>query len=248
MTSACIVSSAAISTSKSTNDIENTRANLEKWIETQRVISKEKHDLVVAREMLNERIELVQHEIKSLQDKIEDAKDSIDEADKKRDEMMRENEKLKNASESLTVILVSLEDRVKQLLKRLPDLITERVKPLSQRLPDDTLTTKLSVSERFQNIVGILNEVDKFNRDISVTSEVITLEAGNSVEVTALYIGIGQGYYASANGKIAGIGTASPQGWVWKPANEAANQIGDVIAILKNEKVASFVQLPIEIQ
>jgi hypothetical protein len=122
------------------------------------------------------------------------------------------------------------------------------VKPLSQRLPDDANETKLSLAERFQNVVGILNEVDKFNREISVTSEVRTLADGSSVEVTSLYIGIGEAYYVSANGAIAGVGVASEQGWIWKPANEAAPQIADVIAVLKNEKVASFIQLPVEVK
>ncbi len=247
----CIVyllSSGTVSANKSTSNIENTRVALEKWVEIQRIISQEKRDLALAREMLTERIKLVQCESESLRGKISEAEESIAEADKKRAEMIEENEKLKEASASLGSTLVLLEERTRQLLQRLPDPIRERVKPLSQRLPDNTGQSKLSVAERFQNIVGILNEVDKFNREISVTSEVRTLTSGSSIEVAALYIGIGQAYYASANGSIAGIGTVSDEGWVWRPANEAAAQIADAIAILKNEKVATFVQVPVEIE
>ena len=244
----CFFPSIAISNNKTSVDIESASTAIEKWVETQRIISSEKRDMVLAREVLTERIELVECEIKSLQNKISQAEESITEADKKRAEMLEKNEKLKKASDSLGNILVSLEKRTRQLLKCLPDPIRQRVKPLSQRLPDNTGQCKLSVAERFQNIVGILNEVDKFNREISVTSEVRTLRDGSSVEVTALYIGIGCAYYASANGNVAGVGTASSQGWEWKQANEAAEQIIAAIAILKNEKVASFIQLPIEIQ
>ena len=229
-------------------NIEDTRTALEKWVETQRIISQEKRDLVLAREMLTERIELVGREIKSLENKIHETQESIAEADKKRAEMMEDNEKLKKASNALSRILVSLEDRTKQLLKRLPEPIRERVKPLSQRLPENTEECKLSTAERFQNVVGILNEVDKFNHEITITSEVQTLEDGSSVEVTALYIGIGQGYYASANGSVAGIGTATKNGWVWQQTNNAAKQITEIIAILKNERETSFVQLPITIE
>jgi hypothetical protein len=59
-----------------------------------------------------------------------------------------------------------------------------------------------------------LNEVNKFNREITVSSEVLTLSGGASAEVTALYVGIGKAYYVSRNGSAAGIGTASPDGWV----------------------------------
>jgi hypothetical protein len=229
-------------------NIRDTRAALEKWVETRRIISEEKRDLALAKEMLNERIELVQREIKSLREKIGEAEKSIAEADKKRSGLLADNAKLKGASGSLGQALVALEERTSGLLVRLPDPLRERVKPLSQRLPGSMEETKLSLSERFQNVIGILNEINKFNREITVTSEVRTLPDGSSAEVTALYIGIGQGYYSGQNGKIAGVGWATDDGWVWKPANEAAAPIAAAIAILKDEQVASFVRLPIKIQ
>lgn len=244
----CVFSTSAISADDTAAQIEKTLDAQEKWVETQRIISEEKRDLAIAKEILNERIELVEREISSLKGKISDAEESIAEADKKRGEMIEENNKLKQASESLETVLVSLEEQTKGLLRRLPDPIRERVKPLSQRLPDGSGKNKMSVSERFQNVVGILNEVDKFNREISVTSEVRTLSDGTSVEVTALYIGIGHGYYSSSNGNIAGIGIPTDDGWKWKEANESAAQIADAISILKNEKVAAYVKLPVEIK
>lgn len=237
----------AISADEQTAAIENTRTALENWIKTRDLISKEKQDFVLKKEILNERIRLVQNEIESLHTKIKEARNSIAEADKKRQDMMEENNDLKGASVSLQDNLILLEQGIHQLIKRLPDPIRQRIKPLTQRLPENPNETKLSVSERFQNVVGILNEVDKFNREITVTSEVRTFPDGSSVEVAAVYLGIGQAYYASANGAVAGIGTASGDRWVWKEQNDAAPQIADVIAILKNEKVASFVLVPVEI-
>ena len=232
-----------------TSKIEDAKTSLEKWVETQRIISQEKHDLALAKEMLTERVELIQREIESLHLKIGEANEGIAEADKKRAEMIEENEKLKIASIALGNKAKVLEDGIRQFLRRLPDPIRDRVKPLSQRLPNNVDQTKLSVAEHFQNIVGILNEVDKFNREVSVTSEVRTLSDGSSVEVATLYLGVGQAYYAGgANGKIAGTGTASDDSWIWKPENTAASQIADAIAVFKNEKVASFVLLPIEIK
>lgn len=83
----------------------------------------------------------------------------------------------------------------------------------------------MSLSERFLNVVGVLNEVNKFQREVTVTSEVRKLaETGSSAEVTAVYVGIGQGYYTTANGKSAGIGNATATGWEWTPNNAAAPQ------------------------
>ncbi len=244
----CITCTALIGDEDNESKTQITKAAMEKWIETQRVISQEKRDLALSKETLNDRIAVVQREIESMQGKVKDAESSIAEADKKREELVDENEKLKVASSSLVSVLKNLEGKLRHLVERLPDPIRERIKPLSQRLPEDSEQTKQSVAERFQNIVGILNEVDKFNREISITSEVRTLEDGSSVEVAALYIGIGQAYYTSANAAFAGTGTISDTAWVWKPNNQAAAEIASAIAILKNEKVASFVRLPIEIK
>jgi FtsZ-binding cell division protein ZapB len=227
---------------------DGVRAALEKWVESRRVISQEQRDWALGKEMLNERIDLVQQEIDGLKEKISDAEKSISEADKKRADLVEQNDALKEASSALDETVLALENSTRALLKRLPDPIRDRVKPLSQRIPEDVEETKLSLAERFQNIIGILNEVNKFSREITLTSEVRSLPDGTSAEVTALYVGIGQAYYASADGKIAGSGTASADGWAWTPNNGIAAEIMNAIAILKNEQVASFVQLPVEIK
>jgi septal ring factor EnvC (AmiA/AmiB activator) len=244
----CLLSSIAISADVTDGDVDKTRAVLEKWVETCRIISQEKHDFDLAREMLSERIELVEREIESLRGKISKTRESITETDKKQAELLEENEKLKKTSASLSGITIDLEDKTNELLMRLPDPIRERVKPLSQRIPNNPEETKLSQSERFQNIAGILNEVNKFNREITVTSEVRKLTDGTSVEVIVLYIGIGKAYYVNGKGNVAGMGTASADGWIWTPVNESAAQIAKAIAIYKNEIAATFVQLPINIQ
>ena len=228
--------------------VDGVRAALEKWVESRKVISQEQRDWALGKELLNERVDLVRQEIDSLKEKIADAEKSISEADKKRAGLVEDNEKRKSASESLAGTVLTLEQNTGGLLKQLPDPIRERMKPLSQRIPENADETKLSLAERFQNIIGILNEVNKFNREITLTSEVRSLPDGSSAEVTALYVGIGQAYYASTDGKIAGTGTSSADGWIWTPDNKAAAEISQTIAILNNEQVAGFVQLPVEIR
>ena len=243
-----LVSSQAVASDESAQNIESAKSTIQQWVETQRVIPQEKRHFKVSQEMLNERIELLQNEIKSLNVKIEDAEKSIAEVDKKREEMVQENETLKEASSSLTGTITNLEVKTKHMLKRLPDPIRDRVKPLSQRLPEKPQDSKLGISERFQNVVGILNEVDKFNREITAHSEVRAIDGGESFEVVSLYVGIGRAYYASANGNLAGVGYPAEDKWVWEAKNDFAQDILKSIAILKNEEMASFVKLPVEVQ
>lgn len=230
--------------------LETARTALEKTVETRRILSKERRDWKVGKELLEERIGLVGRETDALKERIAGAEASISEADKSKVELVEENDRLKAAAAGLADGIVAIEARTRALLNRLPGMLRDRVKPLSQRIPaaDAKEPTKLSLSERFQNVVGILNEVNKFQREITMASEVRELSDGTSVAVTALYVGIGQGYYVNEKGTIAGIGTSTAEGWQWRAANDAAPAIARTIAILENKEPASFVNLPIRIE
>jgi hypothetical protein len=243
-----LLSAGATSVDDGDDQVGDARAALEKWVETRRVISKERSDWKLGKQILEEQVELRRGEIENLRDLIEKTRDSVAEADKKRAELIAERDRLEQASASLVEVVGDLETRTKELLPRLPDPIRELVKPLSQQLPEDPSHTELSLGDRFQNVVGILNAVEKSGREISATSEVRALPNGTSAEVTALYVGIAQGYYVSADQGAAGIGSSSEEGWIWRPANEAAAEIAKAIAILNNEVGAEFVELPIRVQ
>jgi hypothetical protein len=232
---------------KPAESVDATRAMLEKWVETRRVISKEKHDWDLGQEMLRERIELVKQETRALHLKLADAEKSITEADAKKVELAAEQQRLAATATALTATVQELERQTLALVRRLPDPLRERVQPLSQRIPAGDEPTRLTVGTRYMNVIGVLNDVNKWNREITITSEVRKLADGSSAEVVVLYLGLGQAYYVTNNGAAAGVGRPGPDGWEWTPANDSAPQVKKAIAMLKNEQVAGFVQLPIRV-
>lgn len=234
---------------QSGSDLDGTRSALEQWVETRRVISRERRDWALGKEVLGDRIDLVSREIESLRGKITEAQQSITDADQKLAELVEQNDRLKAASTSLDGTVAALEARCRALLARLPEPILDRVGPLKQRLPaEDAEEVKLSLSERFLTIAGILTEVTKFHREVTLSSEVRQLSGGESAEVDTVYVGISYGYYCTVDGTSAGIGTATEQGWTWTPADEHAPAIAAAVKILKNEGVAGFVPLPVDIR
>ncbi len=231
-----------------TERIEATRDTLEKWVETRRLLSEEKRDWALAKDMLTSRAEILRGEVTEVDGRITEAEKSITDADRKAADLVAKNDALKLASSELATMAATLETRTKDLVKRLPDPIREKLRPLTQRLPEDPTKSELPLSTRFQNIVGIVNEVNKFNRELTVTSEVRKLADGSSAEVTAVYLGLAQGYYVGGGGKLAGVGGATENGWTWTAANEYAPQIAKVVAILKNENPAEFVPVPLGVK
>ena len=234
----------AVSAAQDGVEIDTTRASLEKWVETRRIISKERQDWALGKEVLEDRIEIVADEIASLRKRIEESEGDIAEADRKRAELLLQNERLKDASSSLEEAILGLEQRTQALIPRLPQPLQERIKPLSQQLPKGEA---LSLSIRFQNVVGLLNAINKFNTEITHTSEVHDLGWGTSAEVTAMYLGLGQSYYVNADGTSAAVGRPTKEGWEWSPATEQAADIQRAIMILKDEAQPAFVRLPVRI-
>jgi chromosome segregation ATPase len=228
--------------------LETARTTLEKWLETQKLIAREKAGWALDQATLQDQIALVQREIETLRGRIGDAERSIGEAEQKKAELAAQSARLQTGTAALEATVVVLEARTRELLRRLPEPIRARVQPLSQRLPEAPGAGKHGLGSRFETVVGLLNEVDKFQREITQASEVRQLADGTSAEVTAIYVGLGQAWYVGANGRVAGVGSATADGWVWTPADDAAPAIAEAIAILRNEKVARFVPLPFRIQ
>lgn len=228
--------------------LETIRTTTEKWVETQRILSKEKRDFALAKELLTERIALLEREIESFENKIREADAGIAEADRKRNEMLEEKDRLLDAVSVLKKLVDQMEERVCGLLERLPEPLREHVKPLSQRLGKSTESSRLSLSERFQNVIGILNEVDKFHKEITAASEIRTLPDGTSQEVAAVYVGISCGYFSNPAQTVGGFGFPDESRWSWTFKPEIAGSVSDLVAVLKNEKTASYVLLPLTIQ
>jgi hypothetical protein len=226
--------------------LEETRVTMDKWIETQQIISKERKDWQKGKEILLGRLELVKDEIASLTQTIRQAESGMAEIDKKRDELITENEKLKAADELLKNAVMGMEEEVRnlRLFKQLPEPILTKLQPLYQRIPEDSLTTKISTAERFQNVLGILNELNKANNEITVSYEVHNLSNGKPSEVKAIYVGLAQAYYVSAGGE-SGIGYPTAEGWKWEPSQAISRDVVLALEILDGKHSPAFVSLPV---
>lgn len=235
-------------TAAAATQVEETRAVLEKWVEARSVASKERRDWALAKETLRDRIDVQRREIASLRQRVAEAETSIGDAEKQQGLLAAEAEQRRATEARLIEQVTALEKRTLELLPRLPEPLREQVRPISQLLPtkpEDAARQRLD--ERFRNVLYVCKQVHKWNREVTVKSEVRQLADGTAVEVTVVYVGIGQGYYVGNKGAVAGTGTSTPAGWVWTPANDLAAEIGAVVAILKNEKVAAFVRLPVQV-
>jgi len=226
---------------------DGARASLAKWVETQQLIAKEKQEWQDGKQILQSRIDAVNGEIAALKQRMDETRRTAAEANDKKAGEVAEFESLQKAGADLATWVTGLESAMRTLETRLPEPLLQKVKPLYDRMPADARATNVSLAERYQNVVGILNEVGKFNNDITMVTEVRTLSDGKPAEVRTVYVGLAQAYFVSPKGD-AGIGRPGDSGWVWSAAREIAPQIEQVVEVLQNKAKPQFVSLPVKVQ
>ena len=224
--------------------LEETRLKMDKWLETQQIISRERKDWQQGKEILLGRLEVVKKETATLEEKTKQAEASVAEANKKRSELLAENDQLTAAGAQLTGAVAGMEGEIRKMFKQLPEPIQTKLQPLYQRIPEDPSKTRVAAAERFQNVLGILNELNKTNNEITVSDEVHNLADGRPSEVKAIYVGLAQAYYVSARGE-AGIGRPTADGWKWEPSKAVARDVLTALEILEGKQSPAFVPLPV---
>lgn len=228
--------------------VESARSAIEKLVQTRQIISQEKQNWRLSKRMLENRIELVNAEMGTLRTRIEEAQTGVGDAEGNRDELAAERDKRVEAIGALESRIEGFEARTMAILSQLPESIQERMRPISKQLPkDEKAKERMSLSQRYLAVTGVLTLLDKMNREILVGPERHVLSSGAEAEVTVMYVGLGQGYYVTNDETIAAVGTVENGKWTWKDASHAAVDIARSIRMYNNTDAASFVKLPIEL-
>lgn len=228
--------------------VEKSDEAMAAWLETSLLLSREKADWKALRATLEDRIALMESELAGLRQRTETAREEGARTAEEINTLEQEKDSLLRVSNQLAQDVAALEASLRAFLVKAPGPIRERVRPLSQRLPADSANATASTSERFQNVVGILNEMGKFGREISLASEIRDAGDGVQVEVTTMYLGFGQAYYVNPERGIAGVGRPGTDGWVWNMQPDIAAAVQQAIAIYRNELPAAYVRLPLEVR
>lgn len=226
---------------------ESARTLLAKWMETERILARERETWQHSRDMLKARIDLVNGEIRAQEEKTRALRTADADLGGKRAALSADDRSTRAVLGALSESIGSLESAVRGLSVRFPEPLLARIRPLVDRMPADPAHTRVSLAERFQNVVGILNEANKFDNDISMNAEIRTLSNGAPSEVRVVYVGLGQAYFVSANGE-AGIGRPGPDGWHWDVDRGIAPGVAQVVEILQAKSKPKLVPLPVDIR
>ncbi len=224
--------------------LNETRGTLEKWVEARQLISKTRGDWQSDKEMLEQTLQLFERELKAVEEQM--AKLGTNSTQVEKERSLAEAQ-LKSSNESLDqarLFAADFEGQIHRLVPRLPVPLQEILKPSLSRMPADSANTRMPPTERAQGIVGILNELDKFNNSVTLFSEKRKNEKGEEMAVETVYVGLGAAYFVNDAGDFAGSGAPGANGWEWTVRTELAAPVREVIRIYRNEQPARFISLP----
>jgi len=229
------------------NSIQLSRDSLAQWIEIQRIISSEESSWQTTKMTLEGRLALVQQELDELNGKVDQSNKTISEEDTRKTNLQRDLEAAKSATQTLVETAGALEAEIKKLKSILPDPILKKVQALYDRIPEDPASTRVSLAERYQNILGILNEADKANNELIVLSEVREIEGTSPTEVETIYIGLAQAFFVNADRNFAGLGRPVNGQWHWERLDQISTDVAEMLSVINAKGKPKFVHLPIQV-
>lgn len=227
--------------------LEETVNTLDKWVETERLISETKAEWEADKSSMENLISIYTQEIDTLSELIEAAEKDTSAAETRRSELTEQDKSIKEFEAQVEEGLMAAEKAIKGLQPLLPPPLQEELGPLFSTIPDDPKASKLSLGQRVQPIVAILTQVQKFNQVVTVVEGFREFEAGRTVQTEKIYFGLGAAYYVDQANEHAGYGVLGPDGWEWQDNDELITAVRNFIDIYRGTQQAKYVELPVSV-
>lgn len=224
-----------------------TRETFREWLRTEKQISQEQSAWKAEKEILADRIALLETEKEALEERIASAEERMSQAEGKRSDLTAERESALAAMASIRESLPQLEARAKALAATFPPPLREEISKLIQRIPENPENTRLSSAERLQAVIGILSQADKFNSGVSVVAEIRDI-GGRQAEVRTVYFGLGGAYFSDDAGSYAGVGIPVADGWEWEVVEGLGPAVTRLLGVYDGGREASFTDLPVHLR
>ena len=141
--------------------------------------------------------------------------------------------------------LKAIDARLVQLRSSLPPRLSAALE-----LPFRSLTsTELTLSERMQVTMTVLNRCTQFNRGINSEEELLNPGGEKSTQLLeVIYWGLSHGYALDRPKDKAWFGTPGQAGWEWQPVPEGAKRVAELIAIYQSKGEPVFVEVPARVK
>ena len=145
------------------------------------------------------------------------------------------------ALQSVGAQLKAMNARLFELRASLPPRLSEALEMAYKSLAAPDVT----VSERMQLTMTVLNRCIQFNRSITCEDEILTLGEGkNAQQLEVIYWGLSYGYVLDRPARQVWFGSPGPERWRWEPVPDAFDQVARLVTIYRGKAEPEFVEVP----
>jgi len=234
-----------------TSPTEKLKDSVREWIETMREIQKEETAWEQDSEVMKAYREALEVEIKQLEEDVATAKIRKQSGDKDSLETLDERDELEGAFAKLTLEVSEIEQRLSEILPKLPEPLKKNPKVL---LGVETLQASLKLADkdkskdltkRLFSALEVLAEIEKFQQLVHVNPELHKDKDGREFKVQVVYFGLAMAYGVNEDGSFAITGLPGDDGWTFVERPDLAPKITQLVASATSEKDTSFSQLPL---
>ncbi len=230
---------------------EDLRNSVREWVETMRKIQEEETAWTRDKDVLQGYREGLEKEIEDLKEEIERAKTRREGGDKQSLDKLTERDLYAKAQDGLARQLRVLEEGLAARLPLFPAPLREQAKVA---LAIETLQGGLQlppekqsqdVSKRLYNATELLAEVEKFQQQVHVHTELRKDSKGREFKMQMVYFGLAMAYGVNEDGSFAVTGRPGEAGWTFQERTDLAPRIQELVKSAGDEKNASFTNLPL---
>jgi hypothetical protein len=232
----------------SSADLAATRSLVKEWVAAEKALADEHIAWQEKRQLLEDLIQLKTEELASLSESIAAITVNATEVDKVRNALVKQRDKLEAQRSIMTQFIADIAPSILAFKAWIPEPLQAQLNPLFVKMTTPGANGTLSLAERMQAIVAILQALNQFDQTVTVHSSLRSLKSGQQVEVETVYVGLGIAYYRSLSGELAGYGQPTHSGWSWSEQAALAPSIEAALAAAKQQiQATEFIQLPIKI-
>lgn len=238
-------------------DVENTQKTIEltremiaKWVDTRNQITAAEADWKSEQRILQNQVELLERELAELEEEIEQAEEDTDAAAAQRQELAAQRDELQTSIDTIEGVIGKYEAELRAIVPYLPAPLTEELDTLISKLPNPDVDKRPpAIGERVVVVVTILNQIDKFNNQVTLKTQTYELDDGKRINVSVLYYGLAQAFFADESGVIGGLMRPAEGGWEWIEQNAIAPAVRSAVAEYKKEEPSPEYRLfPVDVQ
>lgn len=231
------------------NTLDHLRDLVQKWVETERLISEEEQAWQENKAEMGDLLTALGKEEKILKEKIKATKNLTLSVDKERVDLLKERSEYRDVSQLLKTEIKNYERQIITLYRGLPDPLQQELSPQYQKLnagqASENTSPSESLSVRLRAVISMMTQIQKFDNSVTLVKDIRQTKQGTEVEVDILYLGLTQAYYVDKKMQQAGIGVPTAEGWRWTEQLSLAQGIKEATDIYEGRNSPDLIQLPL---